>query len=251
MVKIRFGEGEGWSWQLLLPGVPAVSNRGYLGWCSVSLLSFHEKGRLHYGLFDTGNVGDRAELLSSLKRRKIDPSEIEFVILSHLHYDHILNSEMFKEAEVYVLHSEVEYLESGARGDLYYPKSYIREIKRKLTTVSAKDKLYEGSFIELPGHTKGSMGFLIGRTLFAGDALKYSSEAKMRRIINAWYSLKLANKSLQTMLSLADIIIPGHDSPIAISNGSVKYQHRKEVGITLRGYGNKLTIKEPESQQQP
>jgi len=71
------------NWKVLLPGIPANSTRGFLGWCNVSLIKF--TGKNEYALFDTGNNGDRKQLLSALQVSGITPSRINHLILSHLH----------------------------------------------------------------------------------------------------------------------------------------------------------------------
>lgn len=97
--------------EVILPGIPAYSSRGFLGWCNVSLLTFaFSHGTKIYALFDTGNIGDRAQLVNALKKKGISAETIDYVFLSHLHYDHSLNMELFKNAKYFVSKEEVEYL---------------------------------------------------------------------------------------------------------------------------------------------
>ena len=64
-------------------------------------------------LFDTG--GDGSILLSNMEKLKIDPEEIETVILSHIHLDHIGGIE--------------EILEKNKNISLYIPSSFPVEFK--------------------------------------------------------------------------------------------------------------------------
>lgn len=80
------GERKMPSIDLLLPGFPGRSNRGYLGWCSIVLIRGNKKI-----LFDTGSFGVRDLLLEKLGEAKCGPEDVNMVIISHCHWDHMVN----------------------------------------------------------------------------------------------------------------------------------------------------------------
>ena len=83
--------------RILLPGIPGVSSRGYLGYCTVVLFPL-DGG---WALFDTGHYSDRHLLITALSEAGVSPNSITHVVLSHLHFDHALNIPLFKNAIVY------------------------------------------------------------------------------------------------------------------------------------------------------
>jgi glyoxylase-like metal-dependent hydrolase (beta-lactamase superfamily II) len=234
-----------YDWKVILPGVPANSSRGFLGWCSVSLIKFTRENE--YALFDSGNNGDRKQLLSALQRSGIDPNRINHLILSHLHYDHVLNAELFNSAKVYVSAKELDYFRTGANGDIYYPCNYLETFitKREKDIVLVEDgsELHSSSFLVLPGHTAGSIGLLFNNCLFAGDALKYASEAISLNSTFAYYSQTDANDSIKRIVATADIIVPGHDAPFTVKNGEVEFLYRDKISIEMQSLsGNEILL---------
>lgn len=96
-------------YKIILRGVPINSNRGALGWCTVSLL----KCKKSCILIDTGSYSDRKLLLSSLEKAGILPEDIEIIFLTHLHFDHCINIEIFEKAKIMLLEKELIYALSG------------------------------------------------------------------------------------------------------------------------------------------
>jgi 7,8-dihydropterin-6-yl-methyl-4-(beta-D-ribofuranosyl)aminobenzene 5'-phosphate synthase len=85
-------------------------------------------------LFDTG--GDGSILLYNMKKLEISPAEIEIVVLSHIHYDHVggINAFLKKNNKVSV------YLPSS------FPENFKNEIKKmagKTLTVKEPYKICE------------------------------------------------------------------------------------------------------------
>ena len=73
-------------------------------------------------LFDTG--GDGSILLSNLKELKIDPSDIDVVVLSHIHGDHI--GGLWK------------FLEENSKIRVYFPHSFPQSFKDKVRSCGAE-----------------------------------------------------------------------------------------------------------------
>jgi glyoxylase-like metal-dependent hydrolase (beta-lactamase superfamily II) len=84
-------------------------------------------------LIDTDTINNREELIKELKKLKANPEDIDIVILTHHHYDHIENIPLFKNAKIY-----------GSPKDF---RKNVLDIK--------KLKIPELKIIETPGHSKG------------------------------------------------------------------------------------------------
>lgn len=217
-------------WKVILSGLPITSNRGFVGWSSVSLINFKN----HLGLFDIGAEGAREPLLSNLKNLGIGPLDIEFVIFSHLHFDHFINIELFPSAKLYTTAEELDYALSNQpeqHGDFNYVKSSLYYYKNRFTLLYPQDQIYEGMIIALPGHTKGSIGFEFESCIFTGDALKYSTEAKNKSTAYAYYNKQMADESISAIAAKNKIIIPGHDPAFKLENSNIVYLNTASVEV--------------------
>lgn len=220
--------------KVLLPGIPLTSSRGWLGWSTVALLRL--KGVTI--VIDTGGFNSRALLLDSLKEYGLDPSLANIVFLSHLHFDHCMNLDLFDKATIIVGARELDYALSNSpeeRGDIFVPKTYIRGILRDMDVKKVKegDEIAPGvTVLELPGHTPGSVGLFIKQLGISvvGDAIKNSREFTNRCPDLCFSSLELWNKSVGKIISLSKVILPGHDRLFKITGDkSFEYEAKPTV----------------------
>jgi glyoxylase-like metal-dependent hydrolase (beta-lactamase superfamily II) len=106
---------------------------------------------------------------------QIDPATVRWVVLSHLHTDHVGGVGAFAHADVLVTRIEWERA-TGWRGSLrgYVPQHWPAGLRPTLVDLSAEhDVAGDGRMlmVPLPGHTPGHAGLLVdGETLLAGDA---------------------------------------------------------------------------------
>lgn len=54
----------------------------------------------HNILIDTSSKENQEELLHELKKLKIEPRDVHYVLLTHNHFDHIGNLELFSNAKI-------------------------------------------------------------------------------------------------------------------------------------------------------
>jgi glyoxylase-like metal-dependent hydrolase (beta-lactamase superfamily II) len=114
---------------------------------------------------------------------RLDPRSVRWVVLSHLHTDHVGGLAPFADAEVLVSRSEWERAE-GFVGRLrgYVPQHWPRGLEPTLVDFAgpsagpfpaSHDVAGDGRLlmVPLPGHTRGHAGLLVdGSLLLAGDA---------------------------------------------------------------------------------
>ncbi len=224
-------------WQVIINGLPITTDRGFIGYSSVSLISIDN----HLGLFDTGSEGVREKLIKTLEDMNIQLSDIEFIILSHLHFDHAINCELFPSAKIYTTKDELEYAlseEPELHNDFYYVKSFIKLIHDKFILVKPGEKIYEGEIVSLPGHTKDCIGYVLDDCIFTGDALKYAKEALLGETPYSYFDNNLGNESIKKILKTNKIIIPGHDPAFSFANGKVHYLSQASLEIYKRKESN-------------
>lgn len=114
---------------------------------------------------------------------RVDPASVRWVVLSHLHTDHVGGVGAFAHADVLVSRVEWERA-TGIAGRLrgYIPQHWPKDVEPQLVEFSgppagpfpaSHDVARDGSLlmVPLPGHTPGHAGLLVdGRVLLAGDA---------------------------------------------------------------------------------
>ena len=77
---------------VLLSGFFGESNRGFLGWSAIYLVTTPSGRRL---IFDTGGYNERGTIPKLLDEHGIGVAAIDWVVLSHLHFDHGANWDLF------------------------------------------------------------------------------------------------------------------------------------------------------------
>jgi glyoxylase-like metal-dependent hydrolase (beta-lactamase superfamily II) len=201
------------SYEILVPGNPVALEGGFLGLSSIVLV------RAPGGpiLFDTGHHATKAMLLDALTARDLRPSDIGTVVLSHLHFDHANNLELFPQARVYVSAREHAYAADPHPDDLYVPSHVLWQLGRMDThTLTEEGELTPGlRWIAAPGHTPGSIALVLedtpqGRVVLAADAIKTAREALEARCDLAFDTLEAGSATIRRLLDLADRIVPGH-----------------------------------------
>jgi N-acyl homoserine lactone hydrolase len=151
-------------------GFPARSHRGYLGLSSAYLVVGE---RLI--LYDTLGHGEREGLFARMEALGFSPLDVEVVILSHLHFDHAANADLFPWAEVWVHEMELVHaarVREDPRRDLAC-LAYLPQMLPHLRPV-VEGRVGPGMcLLHLPGHTPGLLGlWLEGIGVLCSDAIK-------------------------------------------------------------------------------
>ena len=227
MTSARHNSKRSEPFQVLLQGVPARSNRGWFGYCSVTLFRLESQ----WALFDTGQFSDRNELHRALSMVGVAPDQIRYVVLSHLHFDHVLNLPMFPNATVFLSKQEIDYaarVTEGHRQDTAIVDSWSTLLEgRHVELVDESLRIDRNLHLRvLPGHTPGSMALLwSGSTTAAicGDILKNGWEAITGRSLSAGGDDEQVLESIRYLVENADVLVPGHDRPLRLQNNGINY----------------------------
>jgi glyoxylase-like metal-dependent hydrolase (beta-lactamase superfamily II) len=117
-------------------------------------------------------------LRAQLDAIDVDPGDVRYLALSHLHPDHVGNVDLFGHATVLVQKAELDAAFSPeAEALTYFPDAYASLDRDRVRAVRGEHDVFgDGSvvFTPLPGHTPGHMGVLVrlaetGAVLLAGD----------------------------------------------------------------------------------
>ena len=167
----------------------------------------------------------------ALKNIGIDVKSIKKVILTHLHWDHCQNLELFKNASFFVQKDELKF---ALNPHPSYCKSY--ESEKIGATSSLKDmnfNLLKGdqeicdgiSVISTKGHSPGHQSVIIetikGKYIIAGDAVMSWENLKPDKktnkefiMIGRYLNMEEASTSISKIKKKADFILPGHEKEV-------------------------------------
>jgi len=200
--------------ELLFTGLAATADKFLFGTSTVAVVRTERE----LIVFDTGPYAYRPILQGRLRRAGIDPAEVTKVVLSHLHWDHAANADLFAAADVLVHTRELEAADRTIGRDWAIPEYTVRALRRlRLRPVSTEIELAPDlRIVELPGHTPGSIGLLVGDKLLAGDAVGSAREAATRQPGAYAGGEEDALASLDKALAISEIVYPGHDRPFRV-----------------------------------
>ncbi|MEV6410027.1 MBL fold metallo-hydrolase [Kribbella sp. NPDC051718] len=199
----------------LLNGYLMPTDQGNPAFCAVYLIET-PAGRV---LFDCGHVGRRRALLTALSERGLSPADIDAVVLSHGHWDHLQNADLFGRV---LLHpAELRYLRNPAPEDLGTPRWAAGVLDGlEIGEVVEADEVLPGvAVIELPGHTPGSIGLVVEQdsAVLTGDAVPSAGVLVSRQPLGRSSDPARAEESIGRVVSLAGMVYPGHDRPFRIT----------------------------------
>ncbi len=185
-------------------------------------------------LVDTGGepaTGTNRAPYTQTKEQKIDealrslgvhPDEIQYVFLTHLHWDHAGSNTLFENAEFFVQKRE---LECAIVPPYSQENSYVIQeiVKTKYTVLNGdvEDILPGISIIQTPGHTPGSQSVLIQgkQSIYAIVGDLFSTRANWEAkppIVNGWLTsmddYALSVKKLSGIENL--LLMASHDAAV-------------------------------------
>jgi N-acyl homoserine lactone hydrolase len=151
-------------------------------------------------IIDTGLLTDCDKLLFDLRSMRIDPEAVDIVINTHLHADHCGCNELFPNALVYA-----HVLEDPPVG--------TNRVSGAVTLVPGVE------IVPTPGHTLGSMSVFVSaekRYAICGDAVPQKANYDAHIPPAIAFDRALAMKSMDMIISWAQVIVPGHDGPFEV-----------------------------------
>lgn len=184
--------------KVIKPGILVRNKLGMIlnASSTVTLVSDYE----HNIIIDTGVPGEGENILKGLSEHRLSRNDIDIVINTHLHGDHMGNNALFEKA-IFIAHAN--------------------EFPARLTNVKIIKGDYEITsnirIMETPGHTKGSISVVVNLPdtkktfVIAGDALPIKDNYLKWVPPGINFNPKIALASMRKIVDLADFVIPGHD----------------------------------------
>jgi glyoxylase-like metal-dependent hydrolase (beta-lactamase superfamily II) len=196
---------------VLLRGFFGESNRGFLGWSAIYLVTTPSGHRL---IFDTGGYNERGTIPKLLEEHGIGVAAIDWVVLSHSHFDHAANWDLFPNAGIVVHEKEIAHAQAGNDPAVLRHQAPALLANNRLHLIREESSTLENGvqLFHVPGHTPGAIALTIGDSVFSGDALK--SRWDLRGQLTDTWDDELALQSIQKIAGLGNRIYPGHDVPL-------------------------------------
>jgi Zn-dependent hydrolases, including glyoxylases len=240
--------------ETLLQGSLLGSNQGGIAFCAVTLIEGTDSaGQPRRILVDTGSSGRVGALVDALDRRGLTPADIDAVVLTHAHWDHIQILDPFSRAIFHMHPAELDYIKNPHAGDHATPRWTKAVLDRyDVREVTGDTELMPGvSIVEAPGHSAGTIAVAVettdGIAVVTGDSIQSAEVATHGRNALVFWNEEQANRSVTRLVELADIIHPGHDLSFRMSaSGAVEYTDTVNLTITGMAAGTPgLTLLPP------
>ena len=174
--------------------------------------------------FPYEKVSEEEYLDSRLEQLGIGTDKIDYVVLSHLHFDHCGNAGMFKDTDAKLVCSDVE--KDFAFGfDGPFTGAHLKADYENLTweTVSGDTEFLPGvTLLQTPGHTPGTMSMQVdlpdsGTMIFTSDAVymgeSYGPPAVPAAIVNNMEQFFASVEKVRDVAERTDAtVVFGHDA---------------------------------------
>lgn len=163
----------------------------------------------------------------------VDPSSVQHLVLTHLHYDHAGRTDDFPNAKIWIQSNELDY---ALGGEMRHPALShffeVEDLKMILERIFASNiSVVNGSHVIMPGlelhliggHTRGLQVVRVftkrGWIVLASDALHYYENFELRDPFPSIVDVGEMMGGYERVVDLADSlehIIPGHDPGVMI-----------------------------------
>ena len=211
--------------ELILTGFTSHTDQGRLGFCTVGLVRGDKTI-----LVDTAHHGRRMMLTSALADRGVSPNEVDMVVLTHAHWDHVQNVDIFKNAQVAVGADELEYVKDPHPTDWATSGYFLDMLARRdvLPVVDGQELAPGVRILGTPGHSRGHVSVVAetpaGSVALTGDALTAADCVKTGKPFLVFWDEESAAQSVRRLVENASIFYPGHDRPFRLhDDGSIEY----------------------------
>ena len=178
-------------------------------------------------------------LQAALEKRGLTPNDIDVSVMTHAHWDHSQNFDLFYHAPVLIHRQERKYAHKPHRNDWATPQwsGLMVDHHPKVQEVEEGYEIESGvSIIHTPGHSPGSISVMVeaddGLSIVTGDVLHYANVALTKENPLVFWNVAEARKSIDRIVEKADTIYPGHDRPFRVVKGEIEYQAPLDITIT-------------------
>ena len=153
---------------------------------------------------DTGGPSDRAALLDALGERALQADQVQYVVCTHGHADHVGNNNLFAGATFFIGRDR-------SVGDVFEDVDYASGPYAITPEVQV---------IATPGHTSEDLSVVVqtagGVVALVGDLFEDAADAGADTWVQFSRDPGRQRRSRADILAIADFIVPGHGGRFAV-----------------------------------
>lgn len=172
-------------------------------------------------------VAPGEDTASLLRREGIEPAEVDYLILTHLHMDHCLNAPLFERAQICISREGWESVINPRHPSLVpdhlFPRhvySYLQKhawdqvllLEREQQVLPGIDVFYTG------GHTPCSQAVAVqtkaGCAVITGDVVSLYGNIEENTPVAYCHNLLECYQAMDRIREQADIVLPSHDPEV-------------------------------------
>lgn len=156
---------------------------------------------------------------AQLARFDLEPADIDVVINTCCHFDHIGNNTKFPKAIFIVQKRELPLAIHPPPWALYYYPEFafnLLDVRSRLELIDGDLRITDGVSVHLlGGHSPGTQVVLLdtaaGRVCIPGDLVPYYKNIELNWPMGAFFDVEGIMHAYQWMRTNADVIVPHHD----------------------------------------
>jgi N-acyl homoserine lactone hydrolase len=171
--------------------------------------------------------------LTALRSIGVDPASVEYVLFTHLHWDHAGNNHLFPNAKFIVQRDELRYAYAPST---FFEKAFLSPqggftppfATTKFDLVDGDLELFPDLWLfKCPGHTPGSQAIRArtrqGWATIAGDTI-FTYENLEKTIPPGFHvNVDAALDSMKRIAAASDIVLPSHDYTLFRGEGPEEF----------------------------
>lgn len=176
----------------------------------------------HRIIFDTMGPWEKDLLITKLTTMKVHPEDIDYLVCSHSHPDHIGNNNLFTRAKVHIVGTSVYKKDNYDLSHFEPDGNYVYQTSRgqEVDVITYKPYRIDNNILiePTPGHTLECISLFIencerlGSVALSGDLFEKESDIDDESV---WISAGTQNLNLQRanrarVFNKVDYILPGH-----------------------------------------
>lgn len=197
-----------------IPGILADSN-------SYLIDNSDSDSEYKYILVDCGTGENEGYLHSAIKDTGINPDDIDLIVNTHCHFDHIGGNHFFPKAKVAIGEFDAESVRDEM-SELTVSSLFGSKVKRHDVDIELQDgdKIANFKVIFTPGHSEGGISLYDGEILICGDTIFANGGIGRMDIGGNVQSMK---ESLAKLKELdVEYLLPGHGPWVDNGNYHIK-----------------------------
>lgn len=172
-----------------------------------------------YGVDFVASRSEDQDLVAGLARHGVTPDDVDVVVLTHLHFDHVGNNELFPNATFIVQADELPQATHPPHFCMFYYPEYaykIDAVQERLQVVDGDVEIDPAvRLVKIGGHTPGCMVVMVdtnaGTVCLTSDVMYNYRNLELNWPMGSFWDLPDLMTGYDRLHREADIIVPEHD----------------------------------------